>query len=100
MFDHRQVVGDEEIGQAEVLLQFDEQVEDLGLDRDIERGNRFVADDEFRLEGERAGDADALALAAGKLERVAVRGGRRAGRPGLTTHRPTGCVRRGSRGDG
>ena len=49
-----------------------QQVEDLRLDGDVERGDRLVADDELRLEGERAGDADALALAAGEFVRVAV----------------------------
>ena len=41
-----------------------EQVEDLGLDRDVERRDRLVEDDHARLGGERAGDRDALALAA------------------------------------
>ena len=49
-----------------------EQVEDLRLDRDVERGDGLVGDDELRLQRERAGDPDALALAAGELVRVAV----------------------------
>ncbi len=69
---HRQVVGDEEVGQAELLLEVFEQVHDLGLDRDVERGPRLVADDEVRIGGKRPGDADALPLAAGELVRVAV----------------------------
>ena len=44
-----------------------EEVEDLGLDGDVEGGDGFVGDDEFRLWGEGAGDGDALALAAGEL---------------------------------
>ena len=52
------------------LLQVLEQVEDLRLDRDVERGDRLVADDEVRVQGERARDADALALAAGELVRI------------------------------
>ena len=39
---------------------------------DVERGDRFVADDEIRVEREGAGDADPLALAAGELVRIAV----------------------------
>ena len=54
-------------------LQIDEQVDDLRLDRDVERGERLVGDDEARLDGERARDADALALAAGELVRIARR---------------------------
>ena len=55
------------------LLQLLEQVDDLRLDRDVERRDRLVADDEVRVERERAREADALALAAGELVRVARR---------------------------
>ena len=68
---------DEEIAQAETLLQIQQQVDDLRLHRDVERGHRFVADDEFRLQRQRARDADALALAAGELMRVTVAAGAR-----------------------
>ena len=71
--DHAEVVGNEQVGEPEPLLQILEKVDDLGLDRHVERGDRFVADDELGLEGEGAGDADALALAAGELVRVSVR---------------------------
>jgi hypothetical protein len=33
----------------------------------IERGGRFIADDQFRAMHQRTGDGDALLLAAGKL---------------------------------
>ena len=49
-----------------------EQVEHLGLDRDVERRDRLVGDEQLGLERDRAGDADPLALAAGELVRVAV----------------------------
>ena len=49
-----------------------EQIDDLALDRNVERGNRLVADDELRLDRKRARDADALALAAGELMRIAI----------------------------
>jgi len=45
-------------------LQLQHQVEDLRLDGDVKRGDRLVGDDEAGAERERAGDADALALAA------------------------------------
>ena len=70
--DHRQVVRDEHVGQAELVLQVLQQVDDLGLDRHVQRGDRLVGDDQLGPQGERAGDADALALAAGELVRVAV----------------------------
>ena len=42
--DHRQVVRDEDVGDAGLLLQVHEQVEHLRLDRDVERRNRLVGD--------------------------------------------------------
>ena len=65
-------MGDEDERQAELALQVAQQVEDLRLDRDVERGDRLVGDDQLGLQRDRAGDADALALAAGELVRVAV----------------------------
>jgi hypothetical protein len=49
--DDFEVVGDEEVGQAEVGLEVGEEVEDLGLDGDVEGGDGFVADDEFGAQG-------------------------------------------------
>src|SRR4051812_1091882 len=62
----REVVGDEHIGESELLPQAREQVEDLRLDGDVERGDRLVADDHLRLDRERARDRDALTLTAGQ----------------------------------
>ena len=67
MAHHGEVMADEEISQAELVLQVTHQIEDLGLNGNIERRGRFVADDEFGFGCQRAGDGDALALAAGKL---------------------------------
>ena len=64
-----------------------EQVEDLRLDRDVERGGRLVGDQQRRVAGERHGDRRALAHAAGELVRIL----RRAALPGR------GCRRRSSR---
>ncbi len=70
---HREVVRDEQERQLVLLLQFLQQVDDLRLDRDVERGDRLVAHDEGRLHRQRARDAHALALAAGEFVRVALR---------------------------
>ena len=67
-----QVVRNEEIGQPKGLLQLLQQIEYLPLDRDIERRDRLVEKEEARLEGQRAGDADALALPPAELVRVAI----------------------------
>ena len=53
-------------------LQVAEQVDDLGLDRHVERGDAFVGDDQPRVDRQRPGDAGALALAAGHAARPAV----------------------------
>ena len=66
----RQVVADEQIGQPEFVLQVPHQVQDLRLDRNIERRGRLVANQEFRIAGKGAGNRNALALAAGKLVRI------------------------------
>ena len=71
VLDDAHVVGDEDVRQPEFALEVLEQVQDLGLDGDVERGDRLVADDEVRLEDERAGDPDPLALAARELVGVA-----------------------------
>ena len=52
------------------LLEVLEQVHDLRLDRDVERRDRLVADEEVRVQRERPGEPDALALAARELVRV------------------------------
>jgi hypothetical protein len=54
------------------LLQVLHQVEHLGLHRDVERADRLVGHDQLRPGDQRAGDGNALALAAGKLVRVFV----------------------------
>ena len=72
MLDDGEVVGDEQVRRAELLLKVGEKVEDLCLNRDIEGGDGLVADDQLRAQGEGAGDADTLALTAGELVRVAV----------------------------
>jgi len=71
MLHHGEVVGNENVGQAKPVLQIAQQVEHLRADRDIERGYRLVANDKLRLDRKSARDGDALALAAGKLVRIA-----------------------------
>ena len=66
-----EVVGDEQHRHAEPGLRVLEQLEDLRLHGDVERGRRLVGDQQVRLVGQRHGDHHALALAAGKLVRIA-----------------------------
>ena len=70
---HREVVRDEDVGEVELGLERAQQVEDLRLDRDVERRDRLVAHDQLRVQRQSAGDADPLPLAARELVRVPAR---------------------------
>ncbi|MOA48216.1 hypothetical protein D3C78_1709310 [compost metagenome] len=63
-------MADEKKRDLHFALEIHEQVDHLCLDRHVERGDGLVGDDQARVERERAGDADALALAAGKSVRI------------------------------
>ena len=66
------VVRDQQHGHAELALQRLQELEDLRLDGDVERGGRLVGDQQIGLVGQRHGDHDPLTLAAGELVRVGV----------------------------
>src|SRR6185312_11812868 len=61
------VVRDEHHAEVELGLEVGEQVQHLRPDRDVQGGGRFVGHDDVRIQGQRAGDGHALALAAGDL---------------------------------
>ncbi len=67
---HRQVVGDEQHGHAELGLEIADERQDLLLDGHVQGGGRFVGNEQGRPAGERHGDDHPLALAAGELVRV------------------------------
>ena len=68
--DDCEVMGDEQDGHAEVALKFTKLVEDLGLDRDIERGGRLIGDQEIRSCREGHGDHHPLLHSATELMRI------------------------------
>ena len=70
--DDAEIMGDEQHRHAELVLQALDQLEDLRLDGDVERGGRLVGDQHLRLAGERHGDHGALAHAARQVVRVLV----------------------------
>ena len=72
MLDDAEVVGDKEIGKAHFPLQILEHIHHLGLDGNIQGGNRLIADDELRTHRQGPRDAHPLPLPAGKLVGVAV----------------------------
>src|SRR5579884_1161654 len=67
-----QVVGDEQVRQLQLVLELFQQVDDLGLDRDVQGRDRLVGHDKGGVDRQGAGDANALALTARELVRVAV----------------------------
>ncbi len=70
--DDAEVMGDEQHRHAVLVLQSAQQFEDLRLHGHVERRRRLVGDQQFRPVGERHGDHDALALAAGEFVRIGV----------------------------
>ena len=72
-----EVVGDDDVGQAELPPQPAHEVQDLALDRDVEAGGRLVGDDQLRRQRQGPGHADPARLAAGQLVRIAAEEGAR-----------------------
>ena len=69
MRDGREIVRDEQVRNAELLLQGLQQVQNLRLNRDVEGGDRLVANYEIGAQHQGPGDGDALALAAAECMR-------------------------------
>ena len=63
VFDHPDIVSDEEQRERSLAAQVEQQLQHLGLHRDVEGAGHLVAHHEVGTQAERAGDADALALA-------------------------------------
>ena len=75
--DHPEVVRDEDHGHLEVAAEVVDQIEDLSLDRDVERRRGLVGDQQLRRVHERHRDHHALSQPAGELVRVRVQALRR-----------------------
>src|SRR5512139_321114 len=70
VFDHAEIMRDEQIGEMEFALQVLEKIERLRLDRNIQRADGFITDHQLRVERQSACQTDALALSAGEGVRV------------------------------
>ena len=81
VLDHGQVVGDEQIGRAGLLLDILHQVDYLCLNGHIQRRDALVRDDELGVHDEGAGNAHALTLTAGELVGGSARRAPGQGRP-------------------
>jgi hypothetical protein len=66
---NREIVRDEHECQMMAFLQCDQEVDDLGLDGDVEGGGWFVGHNHRWLARERSGNSDSLALASAQLPR-------------------------------
>jgi hypothetical protein len=64
VLDYGQPMRDEKVSQSEPQLKVFEQIHDLRLNRYVEGRDRFIANDEFRIERKRAGYTNALSLPA------------------------------------
>ncbi len=71
--DDAEVVGDEEDGHAELITEIAKEIENLGLDGDIEGGGRFIGDEKFGLAGVGHGDHGTLLHSARKLVGIIAR---------------------------
>ena len=65
--DHAQVVRDQQQRHGSFRDQVVDQVEDLPLDRDVQRGGGLIGNQQIGFAGQGHGNRDALALAAGEL---------------------------------
>jgi hypothetical protein len=70
VLDHRQVVGDDHVGQPVRRLQPLHQVQHLRPDGHIQRRDRLIGHDQARVQGQRPRQPDPLPLPAGELVRV------------------------------
>src|SRR5881275_336718 len=68
--DDAEIVRDEQDGGPEAPLQLLEELQDLRLDGDVERGRRLVGDDEGRVHHQRHRDYNTLPHAARQLVRI------------------------------
>jgi hypothetical protein len=71
MFDDSKVMGDEKISETQLISQVHQEVQDLCLDRNIQSRDRFIRNDEIRIEGNCPGNADSLTLSTAELVGIA-----------------------------
>jgi hypothetical protein len=76
---HAHIVGDQGQRRTGIALQLVHDVQHFGLDRHVERGGRFVADQQVRFAQHRHGDHDALPHTAGEFVRILFQAARRLG---------------------
>ena len=94
--DDLQIMGDQQQGEAALGLEARQKLQDLRLDGDIERGGRLVGDQQRGVVGQRRGDHDPLALAAGQLVRKCIQAMLCVGEAGLGQQLDDAVAQRGA----
>ncbi len=69
-FHHRHIVGNKQEGDAKLALQVEHQINNLRLNRHIQRRDGLVGNHHFGVQRQRAGYTDALTLPARKFMRI------------------------------
>ena len=72
MAHHRQVVSDEQVGNAELVLDVFEEIHHLCLHRDVQCRDRLVGDDDAGIDRKGSRNTNPLALTAGELVRIPI----------------------------
>ena len=67
MLHDLEVVSNEKISETQLFLQILHEIDDLSLNRYIQRGDRLITDDELRFDRECARNTDSLPLTTGKF---------------------------------
>ena len=94
------VVGDEDGGVAGAVVDLAQPAAQFAAHLRVERAERLVEQQHARLDGQRAGQRHALALAAGQLRRIALLQARTAARGRAAPRRGAGSRRRRAGGRG
>ncbi len=67
MFYHRKVMGNKQDCRTGLLLNILHEIYYLGLNRDVQCGNRLIGNDQLGVRDECPSNADSLALSSGKI---------------------------------
>ncbi|MNL57108.1 hypothetical protein D3C87_1806460 [compost metagenome] len=72
MFNHFQIVGDEDVSQTQLLLKLHQKIDHLSLNRDVQRRDRLITHDQLGIHSQGAGNAHTLSLATREFMRIAI----------------------------
>src|SRR5512147_2303703 len=73
MLDHRKIMSNEQIRETKLTLQIPQDVQDLRLNGDIQRRDRFIANDKARAQSQGTCNPNALTLTTREFMWIAAR---------------------------